>query len=222
MKQSTEFIWEQVDMVIKECKNHDIAIPRFADISLTTFISELVSWNDKMNLVSKNDMQNVGQRHVLDSLSPLLFFSLKKEAKVLDIGSGAGFPAAILKIFRMDLDVTLVESRKKKVGFLQAIVPLLDFKDFEPIWERIELLEAKANFDYAISRATASPEKLARWTFPHIKPGGKLILFLGPSDVARLDYLKKDFKYVGFSGLLTKESPFSEKKFHVLMANKPK
>ncbi len=222
MKQATEFIWSQVDTILEECRKYNISVPPDTDIALSTFISELFNWTDKMNLISKNDLSYVGRRHILDSLSPFIFFSPKKGASLLDIGSGAGFPAIPMKLFRPDLTMALVESRRKKVLFLKSLVAALGLTDFEPIWERVELLEGKEAFDLVTSRATAVPEKIAKWAHPHLKPGGKLILFIGPSEVQRMSYIKRYFDKAGYSIIMRKDCPFvHERDFQILIAQKP-
>ena len=221
MKHISQFISQQVDIVIEGCKEFDIEIPAQAADNLSSYISELNNWNSNINLLSQKNMGVIGERHILDSISPLKFFVPKKNCKLLDIGSGAGFPAIPLKIFRRDIEMTLVEARKKKVFFLQAIEQLLDFDDFEAKWTRIEQFEPEPIYDIVISRATASPEKVAEYAKPHIKPGGKLVFFLGPSEINREKYLKKYLTEKGFTMIFTRVSPFYDK-FYIMFAMRAK
>ncbi|MFP4459920.1 MAG: 16S rRNA (guanine(527)-N(7))-methyltransferase RsmG [Candidatus Zixiibacteriota bacterium] len=222
MKHSTEFIWNQVDYVLDNCKKHNITTPSRADTKLSSFISELMNWNKRFNLVSTGDLNIVGQRHILDSLSPLAYFSPAKNCKLLDIGSGAGFPAIPLKLFRPDIDMTLVEAKRKKSLFLKACASFLGFDNYRVEWSRIEDIKPNADYDIVTSRATMAPAKMAKVAIDYIKPGGKIILFIGPSEFQKIDLLKSTFYKLGYSLLLSRKSPFTDKDLHLLLGMKSK
>lgn len=141
------------------------------------YLSFLEEVNSKTNLVSPNDIEFLYERHFLDSLA--LEFLIKDTNKVLDIGSGGGFPAIPLKIVLPNLEITCVESRVRKTLFLKRVSKKINFENFEVITERVENIESSNNNSYDIitSRATDSTENIIKMGLPFIKKSGKFILF---------------------------------------------
>jgi 16S rRNA (guanine527-N7)-methyltransferase len=160
-----------------------------SEIQLTQFAvyqKELLQWNAKTNLISEKSAQEIMSRHFLDSLTALQFIE-KKNARIIDIGCGAGFPGLPLKIASPDLQLYLLETNRKKVSFLKHIIRLLNLTDTFVLHDRVEnLLEISAwkdFFDILISRAAFKlPEMLPLGTFLLI-PGGKLVALKG-NDIA--------------------------------------
>lgn len=149
--------------------------------------TELLKWNEKMNLVSEKSSHDIVRRHFQDSLTALPFIE-NHDAGMVDIGCGAGFPGIPLKIATPSLSLYLLETNRKKVSFLKHVIRLLNLADTYVLHERIEniLKIAKWNnfFDILISRAAFKlPEILLFGAF-FLKPGGKLIA-LKSKDVAR-------------------------------------
>ena len=142
------------------------------------YLTELLDWNKKFNLTSITDPGEIKVKHFEDSLSILEAIDLKNE-KVLDIGTGAGFPGIPLKIERPDIKLTLIESTKKKTEFLKHIVKILDLKDIEIIWGRAGEVKL-GRFDVVVARAVAKLPKLAPIALSYLKPGGLLIAQKGP------------------------------------------
>jgi 16S rRNA (guanine527-N7)-methyltransferase len=173
----------------------------------------------RINLVSRNDLENFARRHFLDSISPLLFFKPSQDSTILDIGSGAGFPAIPMKILRSDLRFTLVESTRKKVRFLTSTASLMGFDHFTPLWSRIENLESEGEFDVVTSRATATPEFIAQYAYSHLRPGGKMILFIGPNVKNEIKNIYSNLSEQ-FLPLIFNKSPFTDKDFYVLVMMK--
>jgi 16S rRNA (guanine527-N7)-methyltransferase len=146
---------------------------------------ELLLWNAKTNLISEKSAQEIASRHFLDSLTALQFID-KQRARIIDIGSGAGFPGIPLKIACPDLQLYLMESNRKKVSFLKHITRLLNFTETVVLHERAENLiknnKWKDFFDVVISRAAFKlPEFLSLSAF-FLAPQGILIALKG-SDV---------------------------------------
>ena len=147
--------------------------------------NELLQWNAKTNLISEKSAQEIASRHFLDSLTALQFID-NQRARIIDIGSGAGFPGIPLKIARPDLQLYLMESNRKKVSFLKHIVRLLNLTETVVLYERAENLikdnKWKDFFDVVISRAVFKlPEFLSLGAF-FLAPQGTLIALKG-SDV---------------------------------------
>jgi 16S rRNA (guanine527-N7)-methyltransferase len=143
---------------------------------------ELLQWNAKINLISEKSAQEIVSKHFMDSLTALQFID-KQDARVLDIGSGAGFPGIPLKIAFPNLQLYLLESNRKKVSFLKHIIRLLSLSETFVLHERAENvmrnIKWKDFFDITISRAAFKlPELLSFGAF-FLAPQGKLIALKG-------------------------------------------
>src|SRR4030042_4081586 len=143
---------------------------------------ELLKWNAKINLISEKSAQEIVSKHFMDSLTALQFMD-KQDARVLDIGSGAGFPGLPLKIACPTLQIYLLESNRKKVSFLKHIIRLLNLTETFVLHERVENviknIKWKDCFDITISRAAFKlPELLSFGAF-FLAPQGKVIALKG-------------------------------------------
>ena len=140
---------------------------------------ELLDWNTRMNLTAIKDPEEVLLKHFLDSLSLLTVYD-KPHTRVLDIGSGAGFPGLPLKIVRPQWHVTLLEATGKKVTFLQHVIETLELKDVVAVHGRAEELahkaEYRASFDLVTARAVSSLSTLLEYAAPYCRVGGQIIL----------------------------------------------
>ncbi len=133
----------------------------------------LLFWNSRMNLVSLRSETDLPVRHFIDSLT-LLPFLPSGGIRLLDIGSGAGFPSIPLKIFHPDLQVTLLEASRKKCSFLKEVIRKLALKDIAVTQSRLEaLLSSKTPpvYDMIVSRATFKMNELLELSFPLLKTG---------------------------------------------------
>ena len=139
---------------------------------------ELLDWNTRVNLTSITNPEEVFIKHFLDSLSLLMIYDAPN-ARLLDIGAGAGFPGLPLKIVRPQWHVVLLEATGKKVKFLQHIIETLQLKDVVAVNGRAEELAHKAeyrgSFDVVIARAVASLPALIEYAAPFCRLGGQLI-----------------------------------------------
>ncbi|MEN6623088.1 MAG: 16S rRNA (guanine(527)-N(7))-methyltransferase RsmG [Smithella sp.] len=139
---------------------------------------ELLKWNEKTNLISGKSAQKISSRHFFDSLTALPFID-KPDARIIDIGCGAGFPGIPLKIALPALRLYLVETNRKKVSFLKHIVRLLSLKETSVLHERVENLVInnmwKSFFDILISRAAFKLPEMLPWGAILLAPAGKLI-----------------------------------------------
>ncbi|MGZ3618200.1 MAG: 16S rRNA (guanine(527)-N(7))-methyltransferase RsmG [Ktedonobacteraceae bacterium] len=140
---------------------------------------ELLDWNTRVNLTSITSPEEVMIKHFLDSLSLLMAFDAP-EARLLDIGAGAGFPGLPLKIVRPQWQLTLLEATGKKAAFLQHLIETLDFTSIAAVHGRAEELAHKgdyrATFDVVTARAVASLPALLEYASPFCRVGGQIIL----------------------------------------------
>ncbi|MBE3558855.1 MAG: 16S rRNA (guanine(527)-N(7))-methyltransferase RsmG [Ktedonobacteraceae bacterium] len=142
------------------------------------YCRELLEWNTRFNLTAIKDPQEVWIRHFLDSLSLLTVYD-RPEARVLDIGSGAGFPGIPLKIVRPAWHITLLEATGKRVTFLRHIVETLQLEHVTCVQGRAEELahrpEYRGAFDLVTARAVASLAQLLEYAAPFTRVGGVII-----------------------------------------------
>ncbi|MBD3393914.1 MAG: 16S rRNA (guanine(527)-N(7))-methyltransferase RsmG [Chitinivibrionales bacterium] len=138
----------------------------------------LLKWNKAAGLVSPKDESNIFIRHFCDSLQPLLLFGFKKNARVLDIGSGGGFPSIPVRIFRSDLSFVLAESNRKKCTFLKEVRSKLGLDNVEIFCGRVERLpKPSGKFDYVVSRGVGTLSKFSSMAKPFVLPDGRMYTF---------------------------------------------
>lgn len=140
---------------------------------------ELLDWNTRVNLTAITNPEEVLIKHFLDSLSLLIVYD-RSEARLLDIGAGAGFPGLPLKIVRPQWQVVLLEATGKKVAFLQHIIEILQLENVVAVHARAEEVghrqEYRTTFDVVTARAVASLPALLEYAAPFCRVGGKIIL----------------------------------------------
>lgn len=146
-----------------------------------TYYEILIEKNKVMNLTAITEFDDVLKKHFIDSLSLIKVCDLNGVFNMIDVGTGAGFPGVPLKIAFPNLKLTLLDSLKKRVGFLQEVVEKLELQDVEVIHGRAEdfakygLLREK--YDLCVSRAVANLSVLSEYCLPYVKLGGKFISY---------------------------------------------
>jgi 16S rRNA (guanine527-N7)-methyltransferase len=160
---------------------------------LEAYLEDLLHWTQDSNLVAQNDLGRLASRHVAESLAVLPLLDRLAPTNLIDIGSGAGFPAIPIQIARPELAVTVVESRRRKGLFLKRVVEGLELKNTTVIVGRAENLgsDGAGPFDVATARAVAVIRELLPWLSPVIRPGGHAILFKGSSHPEELEAWSK-------------------------------
>ncbi len=171
-------------VVVKALERAGIEISSEVVRQTVLFIDHLKEVNETVNLTAITDDETIGTRHLQDSwmLSPYI----PERSTLIDIGSGAGFPGLALKIVRSDLDVTLLDSVRKKTDFLESAIELLDLRHARAIHGRAEELGRdrlhRDRFDVAVARAVTALPALLELSLPLVKPGGLLIAMKGRDD----------------------------------------
>lgn len=136
-------------------------IPQSTIKKMEEFQNLLIEWNEKVNVISRKDTENFEERHLLHSLSLAKVVTFRKGARVVDIGTGGGFPGLPLAILYPEVHFVLVDSIAKKINLVQDIATKLELKNVTVINGRVEdLIDA---FDYAVSRAVAPAKTLLNW-----------------------------------------------------------
>ncbi len=161
----------------------------------------LVEWNQKMNLTGIEDEKEVFIKHFLDSVSIFKNGYIKDNMKVIDVGTGAGFPGLPMKIAKRSLDVTLLDSLNKRINFLQEVCKKIYIDDVEFIHGRAEDFGQDENYreqyDIATARAVAGLPVLMEFCVPFVKVGGYFICLKGPNADLELEESKKAMETLG-------------------------
>ncbi|SET14934.1 16S rRNA (guanine527-N7)-methyltransferase [Salinibacillus kushneri] len=143
----------------------------------------LIKWNQKMNLTSITDEEEVYLKHFFDSLSAAFHFDFEKPLKICDVGAGAGFPSLPLKIAFPHLHVTIVDSLKKRITFLNELAEALEFDHVSFYHDRAETFgknkEFREQFDVVTARAVARMSVLSELCLPLVKVGGTFLAMKG-------------------------------------------
>jgi len=153
--------------------------------------NNLLDWNKKINLTAITQDDDIWQKHFADSLT-LLPWLPASAFSMIDIGTGAGFPAFPIKIIRPDANMTLVDSLRKRVYFLRDTAEMLGLTEIECLHVRAEDLmkQRRAQYDICTARAVARLDKLARWCLPFVKPDGLFLAMKGPDVSEELESAK--------------------------------
>jgi 16S rRNA (guanine527-N7)-methyltransferase len=148
----------------------------------STYMDELLEWNSRMNLTGLSEKKRILIELFLDSLIPTPF--IPERGRILDVGSGAGFPGIVIKIYRPYLKICLLEANSKKTSFLKQVIRLLKLVDVDVVNGRIEMDEDKLHsdgYDLITARALAGLDQVITWCSPFLSTDGMLIGFLGSS-----------------------------------------
>ncbi|MCK9418226.1 MAG: 16S rRNA (guanine(527)-N(7))-methyltransferase RsmG [Nitrospirae bacterium] len=152
--------------------------------SVFIYLAELKKWSRKINLTAIKDERDIIIKHVLDSLSYIHGFTPAPGLRLLDMGSGAGFPALPIKIVCPGIVVTMVESTKKKASFLRHIIRTLKLTETAVVDSRTEELDVHflSAFDIVTARAFADMKSAIAEGMPLLRPGGLIVLSRGPEE----------------------------------------
>lgn len=139
-------------------------------------------YNSHTNLISKNDEKLFFEKHLYDSLCLCKFFEkyqINDDIKLLDVGTGGGFPSVPLSIVFPEMQIFAIDSIAKKIGFIELVQKELRLENINPICKRVEDLnrDYKNSFNVVTSRAVASLNVLLEYTIPFVKSGGYFVAF---------------------------------------------
>ncbi len=166
---------------------------------LMEYARTLCEWNEKMNLTAITDEQGIVTKHFLDSMSALV--TGKVAGKVIDVGCGAGFPGLVLKIMKPEIELTLLDSLAKRIGFLDAVCAGIGIDGVERVHARAEdgARRMREQFDTAVSRAVANMTVLSELCLPFVKKGGYFLALKGPLADEELEAAHRAIEVLGGS-----------------------
>ncbi len=195
--------------LIKEALNMGIEISENSSKMLEKYSEMLIKYNEFMNLTAITEPEEVKEKHFLDSATLILSGKLEKGASLIDIGAGAGFPSMPVKIIREDLDVTMLDSLNKRIGFLNDVIAELGLKNIKAVHSRAEDAgknpKFREKFDIATARAVADLAVLAEYALPFVKVGGYFVALKGNSPKEEIESAKKAIREMGGEVEETKE-----------------
>ena len=163
------------------------------------YMNLLIEWNEKMNLTAITEPDEIILKHFIDSITILK--ELEDGSKLVDVGTGAGFPGIPLSIMNPTLKITLVDSLNKRLIFLQEVVNKLKLENIEIVHARAEEFgqnkKYREQFDISTSRAVANLATLSEYLIPLVKIGGKVISMKAAEAKQELNEAKKAIEVLG-------------------------
>lgn len=187
--------------IVPLCAEFGIEITEKKAKNLNKYGNLLLEWNEKINLTAITEPEDVLYKHFYDCI---LFFKnvdVPQNAKIIDVGTGAGFPGLVLKIVREDLEVTLLDSLNKRITFLNDVIEKLGLAGITAVHSRAEdggrnpLYREK--FDISCARAVAAMPVLLEYCAPFVKVGGKFVSMKGPGAEEEVALCKNAMKQLG-------------------------
>ncbi len=156
--------------------------------AFTVYGEFLVEYNKRVNLTSITEPGEIWKKHFLDSVYPLRYVTLPEGAKVIDVGTGAGFPSVPMGIYRRDLKITMLDSLQKRLVFLEQLAQKTGLEDWNCVHGRAEdvgnLPEYREQYDVATARAVAALPVLCEYCMPFVQVGGLFLALKGPNESA--------------------------------------
>ena len=191
-----------MEKLIREAQNlFGISLSPRQMTLLSAYERELLEWNEKFNLTAIRDVEGIRSKHFLDSLSCSLAWKSAQPRRLIDVGTGAGFPGIVLKIIYPAMKLTLVESVGKKAKFCSHIVQILELENVEILSERAEDVGRnpahREKYDWAVARAVAAMPVLVEYLLPLVKVGGGVLAQKGESGPAEVNAAAKALKLLG-------------------------
>ena len=189
------------NLLIDSLSKMDFAIDEEKINQLNKYYEMLVEKNKVMNLTAITEYEEVIIKHFVDSLAISKVYNMIPVKNIIDIGTGAGFPGMVLKIFYPDIQFTLLDSLNKRVGFLKEVADVLSLKKIDAVHGRAEDYARQANhrekYDLCVSRAVANLSTLAEYSLPFVKKGGYFVAYKAEDCLEEVKAAEKAISILG-------------------------
>lgn len=186
--------------LFEEAQKNEINLTEAQLEKFEIYMDFILEYNSHTNLTAITEPEEIMIKHFLDSIILDKFFKMPQNAKVIDVGTGAGFPGVPLKILREDINLTLVDSLNKRIKFLNELMKKVDLQA-KIFHARAEELshdnKFRENYDFVVSRAVAPLGILCEYCLPYVKPGGCLIALKGSNAEEEIKNAKNAINILG-------------------------
>ena len=167
------------------CINEGLSFDEEKYNKLMKYKDMIKEWNEKINLTAITEDEEIVKKHFIDSIKAFRFSKLNDAKRIIDIGTGAGFPGIPIKVIKPEIEVVLLDSLNKRVNFLNEVINELNLKNITAIHGRAEDFARETNyrekFDIAVSRAVANMAVLSELCIPYVKLNGYFVALKGPA-----------------------------------------
>lgn len=211
---------------IEKLKDEGIELSQKQIEQFDKYFKVLVEWNEKINLTAITDEPGVYLKHFYDSITASFYIDFKQELSICDVGAGAGFPSIPLKIIYPHLKVTIVDSLKKRITFLNQLASDLELTDVAFYHDRAELFgqnkQFRHQFDLVMARAVAKTSVLSELCLPLVKTGGQFVAMKGPNAESELKEAKNAIELLGgeTDSIFTFDLPDDQGERNIVRINK--
>lgn len=190
-----------IEILIKSASEYNIEINRDLQNKLEIYARLLKEWNEKINLTAITDDEGIAIKHFLDCLLVCRYADFKAGDKIIDVGTGAGFPGLVIAAAYPEAEVTLLDSTGKKLKAVADMAQAMGVTNARVVHMRAEEAGQKPEFreryDYATARAVAELRVLLEYTLPFVKKGGSFLSLKGAAAVQELDGATNSLKVLG-------------------------
>lgn len=214
------------DKFIKELSilNNDINLSDDVLKNFYDYMNGIISWNDKINVTAIVDPDEFIVKHFIDSIT--INEIVENKGKLLDIGTGAGFPGVPIKLLNDKLSVTLIDAVNKKLNVIRDVSKDMNIENLEIIHSRAEDLARDKNYreqyDYVTTRAVSNLSTILEYMIPFLKVNGIAICMKGPNYKEEIEEAKNTFKVLGIKLKEVKKYVFEGQERNVLIIEKLK
>ncbi len=178
---------EWINIVLEGADRMGVSVNAYQAFQFGRHAQHLMQWNRKINLTAITDPAQVAVKHYLDAIAPLSH--IPAEGRLLDMGTGGGFPGIPLKIMRPDQSMTLIDSVRKKITFVKSSIHLLGLAQIEARHVRVQDMPLQntpqVEFEVVVCRALAELEAVVAMAIPVLADDGRLVVYQGPQGTAR-------------------------------------
>ncbi|WP_017471593.1 16S rRNA (guanine(527)-N(7))-methyltransferase RsmG [Amphibacillus jilinensis] len=217
-----------IDTFINKLEEKGIMLSDKQIQQFQTYYQTLVEWNEKINLTAITEETEVYLKHFYDSITASFYIDFTQSLSICDVGAGAGFPSIPLKICFPHLNVTIVDSLKKRITFLNHLAEKLDLSGVAFYHDRAELFAQNSNFrhqyDLVLARAVAKMTVLSELCLPLVRTGGKFVAMKGPNAELELKEADAAIELLGgvLNNLYSFHLPNDQGERHIVCIDKKK